>query len=341
MNTLTAPAHAQEGQRAFRLASVVLGYGIAPIMCVLIVAFLAWTEPRFFSRLNLMNVSRNFSLLSLAATGQALVMIAGGFDMSVGAAMALASIVQVSTMVWFTAHFPAQPAVMVCAAGVVAAALSGALLGLTNALIVTHLKVVPFMTTLAVTYVVVGGLLYYTKGVPLYGVPDGFTDFIGRGTLLSIPVITWIGLIVIGLVSVALTYSRTGRHIYAVGGHAPAARASGVAVERTLVICYVLSALCAALAGVLWTARLGTGESALGGNTAIESIAAAVLGGVSLRGGQGGIWRVTVAALFLTLVSNALNLLQIDSKWQTFVLGVAVIVAVFVELLARKESRDE
>ncbi|KND58446.1 Ribose ABC transport system, permease protein RbsC [Candidatus Burkholderia verschuerenii] len=224
MNTLTAAAHAPEGRRTFRFASVVLGYGIAPILCVLIVAFLAWTEPRFFSRLNLLNVSRNFSLLGLAATGQALVMIAGGFDMSVGAAMALASIVQVSAMVWFGAHFPAQPAVMVCVAGIVAAALAGGLLGLTNALVLTRLKVVPFMATLAVTYVVVGGLLYYTKGVPLYGVPDGFTDFVGRGTLLSVPVITWIGLIVIGLVSVMLTYSRLGRHVYAVGGHAPAAR---------------------------------------------------------------------------------------------------------------------
>ncbi|OBR46276.1 hypothetical protein A6456_29560 [Paraburkholderia tropica] len=316
-------------------------YGIAPLLCLGIIGFLAWTEPRFFSRLNLLNLSRNFSLLSLVAVGQAVVMIVGGFDMTVGSGMALAAIVQVSTMNALVASFPAAPVVVVCAGGVFAALVSGAMMGLANGLVISRFRIVPFMATLAMMYVVAGGLLYYTKGVPLYGVPDDFVDALGRGTFLDVPLITWTGLVVSTLMWILLQFTPIGRHIYAVGGNAHAARASGVSTNRVLVFCYLLSALCAALAGILWTARLGTGEPTLGSNTAIESIAAAVLGGVSLRGGSGGVWRVTIAALFLALVSNALNLLQIDSKWQTFVLGLAVIVAVFIEVNARKEHHNE
>lgn len=327
--------------RGPRFMAACVAYGVAPLLCLGIIAFLAWTEPRFFSRLNMLNLSRNFSLLSLVAVGQAVVMIVGGFDMTVGSGMALASIVQVSTMNALVAWFPTASVAVVCLGGIVAALLSGAVMGLANGFVISRFRIVPFMATLAMMYVVAGGLLYYTKGVPLYGVPDPFVDVVGRGTFLNVPLITWIGLFVSALMWILLQFTQMGRHIYAVGGNAHAARASGVPTNRVLVFCYLLSALCAALAGILWTARLGTGEPTLGSNTAIESIAAAVLGGVSLRGGSGGVWRVTIAALFLALVSNALNLLQIDSKWQTFVLGVAVIVAVFIEVNARKGNHNE
>jgi ribose transport system permease protein len=326
---------------AGRISRRVMAIGIAPILIIALVAVMALTEPRFFSRLNVINILRNFSLLSLIALGQTLVMVVGGFDLSVGAVMAIASVAGAMSMAWFAMSVPEAPAVMVCIVGFLAALAAGGVAGLTNGLLVTKLRIAPFMGTLAMMSALFGAALFITKGVPVSGVPSAFVDVIGRGIWFGLPVIFWISAVAILVVWFVMHETPFGRHLYAAGGNSHAARASGVPLGRVVVSAYVISGLLAALVGLLVTARVGSGQPTIGNTSAIESIAAAVLGGVSLRGGEGNVWRVVAAALFLAIMANVLNLARIDSKWQALILGVAVIGAVLVEMRTGKGSHNE
>jgi ribose transport system permease protein len=231
--------------------------------------------------------------------------------------------------------------VLICVLGVGAALLAGTAVGLVNGLIVGRLGVAPFMATLGMTSVVLGIAFYMTKGVPIYGMPEAFTDIIGREKFLELAYPVWIALGIILLLVFVLDRTKLGRHIYAVGGNLRAARASGIRVLPMLLVAYGAAGFLAALVGVLMTARIGSGQSTLGGTLAIESIAAAVVGGVSLRGGVGRVHRVVMAALFLSVLSNVLNLAKVDSKFQTMALGLAVLIAALAEARLRKETADD
>lgn len=324
MTAASAPRRAGPAPR--RMAGVL----IVPVLILAIAGAMALVEPRFFSRLNLINVARNVSTLSIVALGQMLVMIVGGFDLSVGAVVALGAVVAATAM---SGLFAAMPGAAGAAAltGIAAGILAGGLVGIVNGLVVTKLRVPPFMATLGIASMVVGATFYVTKGVPIYGMPDVFTDVVGRGSLLGLPATVWVGLGLGLLAGVVLEAMPFGRHVYAAGGNQRAARLSGIRTDRVLIVAYAASGAFAALVGILTTARIGSGQSTLGATSAVESIAAAVVGGVSLRGGVGRVPRVMLAALFLALVANALNLARVDSKYQTMVLGVVVLAAVLVE----------
>lgn len=303
---------------------------ILPVSIVAIVGLMSVVEPRFFSRLNLFNILREFSVTAILALAQGLVIIAGGFDLSIGAVMAAASVAAALSMLWLAEPLSAQPAFIIML-GFSLAILTGAFAGMINGALVARLKASPFIVTLGSMTVISGLTYWYTKGVPIYGMPDAVVSEIGRGRLFGLPVIFWAGLLVITILWWVATQTRFGRHLYAVGSNAAAAYESGVNSTRVLVAVYGLSGALAAVAGLVITARLGSGQSGIGGSAAIESIAAAVIGGVSLRGGIGSIPRIAMAALFLALLSNALNLAQIDSKFQTLVLGVFLIAFVAIE----------
>jgi ribose transport system permease protein len=334
-DTTSAPLPAR-----FRFNTVLRYVGVVPILVMIVVGAMAFIEPRFFAKLNILNVLRNFSFLSIIALGQMLVMIVGGFDLSVGAIAALASIVTAICMGAVAAAMP-DAIVLICVLGVGAALLAGTAVGLVNGLIVGRLGVAPFMATLGMTSVVLGIAFYMTKGVPIYGMPEAFTDIIGREKFLELAYPVWIALGIILLLVFVLDRTKLGRHIYAVGGNLRAARASGIRVLPMLLVAYGAAGFLAALVGVLMTARIGSGQSTLGGTLAIESIAAAVVGGVSLRGGVGRVHRVVMAALFLSVLSNVLNLAKVDSKFQTMALGLAVLIAALAEARLRKETADD
>ncbi|MDF1586817.1 ABC transporter permease [Marinimicrococcus flavescens] len=308
---------------------------------MVLVGAMALVEPRFFSRLNIINILRNFSFLSMIAIGQMLVMIVGGFDMCVGAVMALASVSGAMTMGAALVAFPDLPVWLVCLAGVMVALGVGTLAGLVNGLLVIGLRISPFMGTLGMMSALGGLALFFTRGVPITTVPREFVSDLGRGMWLGLPLIVWIVAGVILLAWWVMEQTAGGRHLYAAGGNPQAARASGIASGRVVTSAYMASGLLAAGAGILMTARVGSGQPILGSTAAIESIAAAVLGGVSLRGGIGRVTRVVTAALFLAILSNVLNLARVDSKWQTLILGIAVILAVLIELKASRRSDNE
>lgn len=320
-----------------RLNAQALATWILPIIIVGILAVMALVEPRFYSRLNIFNIMRNFTVTSLLALAQALVMIVGGFDLSIGAIMATGSVVAAISMLAVTEPFYSQP-MLIIALGFAAALLVGCFAGAVNGILAARLKASPFIITLGTMTVISGLTFWYTKGAPIYGMPGELVSEIGRGRLFDIPVILWFGLVVMALLWWLCSQTKFGRHVYAVGSNPSAARESGINPTRVLVVIYAISGALAAAAGLILTARLGSGQSAIGGDAAIQSIAAAVIGGVSLRGGIGSVPRVVMAALFLALMSNALNLGQIDSKFQTLVLGVFLIGFVAIE---RKFDRND
>ncbi|QGZ64273.1 ABC transporter permease [Paraburkholderia acidisoli] len=325
VHKLSLPARAGAPRFAWR------NLVVPALIVVLCVAMAVW-EPRFFSRFNLVNLARNFAMLALVSVGQMLVMVVGGIDLSLGAVVALASVASALTMTGVPALWPDASPLALVVIGTLAALLAGAAVGAANGAIVAWLKVPPFISTIGVMSMVGGAALYISNGVPIYGVPDLLTDAVGRALLFGVPVIVWICLAVVLAIGYVMTQRPLGRHLYAVGGRPEAARASGIPMTRLLLLAYTTAGVLAALYGVLVTARIGSGQATLGNTTAIESIAAAVVGGVSLQGGSGRVGRVVAAALFLAVVSNALNMARIDSKWQTLALGVVVIVAMLIDV---------
>ncbi len=312
--------------------------GIVITFLIVAVVATAIMEPRFLNRLNLLNVMRNFSFLLIPSLAQMLVMTAGGFDLSVGAVLAISSVVTATVMLVGAQYLPGMEWALILLS-LTAVICVGAVVGLVNAGLVARFSLSPFMVTLAMMSVLMGIALYFTQGIPIYGVAESFVSSFGRGQLFGLPVVLVIALVILMLCIVLQRFTALGRHIYAVGSDQRSARLSGVATGRTLALAYLLASVLAALTGFLMTARLGSGQSTIGDTLALQTIAAAVIGGVSLRGGVGRAEHVALAALFLAVVANAMNLTQVDSKFQTLVLGAVLIVALAIErLLLRRRA---
>ena len=186
--------------------------------------------------------------------------------------------------------------------------------GLVNGFCVAKLKVSGFLVTLGPMSATAGVGLMITRGIPVYGMPEIFVKGFGRAQIFGLPTAVYVALAVV-LVMMSFAQRRTlfGRYVYAIGGNVDAAVVSGVSIQRHIVGTYVVSSVLAALTGILLTAQVGSGQASFGGDRMmLQSIAAAVIGGVSLRGGIGRVEIVTISALFLTILGNVLNLLHID-----------------------------
>ncbi|MGB3391016.1 MAG: ABC transporter permease [Pseudaminobacter sp.] len=329
----TGIRHAGRLDRFLKQGGVVISFLVLAVVVTVLI------EPRFLNRINLLNVMRNFALLLIPSLAQMLVMTAGGFDLSVGAVVAAASVVTAAVMLVAVPYFPGMEwvAILLSLTAVIA---MGAVVGSVNAALVSSFSLSPFMVTLAMMSVLIGIALYFTQGIPIYGVAASFVSAVGRGQLFGLPVILYIGLAILAACIVMQRFTALGRHIYAVGSDLRSARLSGVATTRVLIAAYALAGVLAAFTGFLMTARLGSGQSTIGSTLALETIAAAVIGGVSLRGGVGRAEHVALAALFLAVIANAMNLTQVDSKFQTLVLGAVLIAALAIErlLLQRRKA---
>ncbi|BAI73770.1 methyl-galactoside transport system permease protein (plasmid) [Azospirillum sp. B510] len=325
----TAPVSTSVRLRAAGRA-LFLRLGVLPFFLAVALAVFALTSDRFLTTDNLVNVARQSVYLVLVSLGQMMVLITGGFDLAVGATVALTSVVSALVMAALGAAFPDAP-VLVIAFGALAGFVVAALVGLANGAGVALFGVSPFIMTLGVSSVAAGGSLFLTGGVPVSGLPAEFADLFGFGRWLGIPVPVLVAAVAIAIAWVVMTRTRTGAHLYAVGGNIKAARLSAIDTGRTLIVAYVLCALIAALTGLLLTARVESGEANLGGTLALESIAACVIAGVSLRGGIGRVETVVLGAFFIVLVQNGMNLAQIGSYLQMVLLGGLLILAVIFD----------
>lgn len=334
---MSGPSFAQRpADELSQLTRVMAATGLLPVLLVLTVAFLAVFQPNFLGAFNLFNVLRTASFLAIVAAGQMLVLVVGGFDLSVGAVVALASAVTAKIMAAIVVAMPEASGLAILG-GVAAGIGCGLAIGLANGLIVAFLRISPFMVTLGTLSIASGIGLLLTNGIPIYGMPDPFVKDFGRALWLGLPTTLYVALALVLAVWGLQNFTVLGRHLHAIGGNLHAAQVSGVATKTSLIIAYALCGMLAATTGVLLTARVGSGQATLGGNIMmLQSIAAAVIAGVSLRGGIGRVEMVALGALFLSIITNAMNLMRVDSKIQTIVLGIIIVAAVAIDELSRQ-----
>lgn len=304
--------------------------GVLPFLLVIAVVVFALMADNFLTGRNIMNVLRQSTYLSLVAMGQMLALLTGGFDLSVGTIIALTSVVSATAMATIYAAVPDAVALAI-AGGVVAGFAAGVGVGMINGIGVSLFNVSPFMMTLGMASVGFGIALYMTGGVPVYGMPDAFGTMFGFGQWLGVPTPIYVTVALIAVMFTLLNWTRLGRYFYAVGGNVKASALSGINTRLTLFLAYLLCGAMASIAGLLLTARLETGEANIGASMPLESIAACVIGGVSLRGGMGRVENVVLGAFFIGLIQNGMNLAQIESYLQTVVIGVLLILAVVAD----------
>ncbi|SEM71143.1 ABC transporter permease [Palleronia pelagia] len=304
--------------------------GVLPVFLIVAVVVFSLLSSKFLTGQNLINVARQSVYLVLVALGQMLALISGGFDLSVGTAIAVTSVVSALTMVWASGVFP-EMLWFAITIGILAGFGAALLIGIVNGIGVSYFQVSPFIMTLGVSSVGGGLALFMTGGVPVSGLPFDFGNVFGFGRLFGVPVPVLVAIVCIVLMWIFMSRTRLGTQIYAVGGNIRAAELSAINTRRTLMIAYALCALLASLTGVLLTARVESGEANLGGSIALESIAACVIAGVSLRGGIGRVENVVLGAFFIVLVQNGMNLAQVSSYMQMVLLGSLLILAVIFD----------
>lgn len=297
-----------------------------PVALVLLIIYFSLSSDVFLTGQNMRNVALQAAALAVVAIGQTFVILNADLDLSVGSIVALVSVVASMAMASHGVAF-----------GLGVGLATGALVGLINGLVVTRFRVMAFIATLAMLSIAQGVALNISKGIPITGLPSSFAD-VAFARLFGVPVPFVIALILLVAAALILQFTRLGRNIYAVGGNAAAARLSGISVRNTQTWAYVISGLCAAIAALILTARVGSGQPTLGGSLALESVAAVVLGGVSLFGGRGSILGVGVGVAFVSILSNGLNLLNVSSYTQLMIVGIALIAAVAIDQAMSKQK---
>lgn len=303
------------------------GQQTAALIAVAIFLTFAFSASEYFLTFgNAENVARQVSLDAPLVFGQALVLIAGGIDISVGSTMAMAAALAVGL----------QP--FGSTAAVAAALAFGAAIGACNGLLVTRGRIVPFVATLGTMSVVRGMLLTYTKQQPLSGTDEAFT-FWGGGSIGFVPVPLLITLVILAALMLFLQRTRAGRNFYAIGGNRDAAYFAGIAVDRYLMLAYTMSGTLAAVSGVLLASRLNSATVQLGNDSALLAISAALIGGASLLGGRGRILGAFLGVLALGMLTNGMNLLGVTTYAQIAVRALILITVVALDAFSRTVAR--
>ena len=303
--------------------------GVLPWFLGVALITFSFASDNFLTTQNILGVARHSSDLILVAMAQMVVMLTAGLDFSVGVILAMTSVVASMTMVaLWSGYGSGWEAIFI---GCLAGLLVGACIGLVNGLGVAFLRVPPFIMTLGMSSIIFGLALTITGGIPIYGMPESFTNIFGYGTFLGISLTIWITLFFIIVVYIFINMTKMGRYFYAIGGNIRAAELSGINVRFYIVSAYVFSAVITSFAALLITARLETGEPNIGASYPLLSIAACAIGGVSLLGGVGRVQNVVLGAFFIILIQNGMNLMRVGSYLQMVVIGVLLIVAISAE----------
>lgn len=297
------------------------------VICVI----MAFLSPAFLTKGNLLNVLRQAAPIFVLGAGQTLVILSRGIDLSVDSVAALSGVIVASML---ERNAPVPNAMLVGLA-------IGAVLGLFNGIVVTKVKLPPFVTTFGTWLVFKGLTVLYIDGRVIWEFPEGFR-FFGAGHIGDIPAVIFVAIGVYIIFHVLLRYTTFGRKLYAIGANPEASRVSGIKVNRLLVATYVISGLMAAFGCQLYISRLNSAKSDIGEGFVMDAIAATLIGGTSFEGGIGTIEGTVVGALIIILLRNAMNLLGISPLWQSFATGLVMILTVLGhELLRRAGERYE
>ncbi len=297
-------------------------YGIYVAFGLLLVA-LAIVSPVFATPSNLFNVALQSSINALLAFGMTFVILTAGIDLSVGSLLALSGALAGGLMVAGDLPWPLAALVGLGA---------GTLLGAINGIAITAFRIPPFIATLAMLSIGRGLTQLYTGGRPFTGLDPAFSQ-LGQGEIGPVPIPVLVMVVVVSAGWIVLRFSVFGRYVYAIGSNPEAARLAGVPVAAVLVAVYAISGLLAGLGGLVITARLSSAQPTVGAGFELDAIAAVVVGGMSLSGGEGSIIRSLIGALIIGVLNNGLNLLNVDPFVQPVVKGLVILVAVGLDRL--------
>jgi len=296
------------------------------VALVVLTAALSLAADNFLSAYNVEVVVRQAAFVGLVALGQTLVLLVGGIDLSVGAAAGLSAIVgSIALTQWGLHPWLVVPFTM----------LFGLALGSINGVLVAGLRLNPFIVTLATWEIFAGMTLVITQGYPIRPLGEAFGVF-GKGEILGVPVPVVLFFLAGAILIWMLRQTRFGRNIFALGGNRDAAILAGIRVGWVEFLCFGLAGMFAALAGILFASRMDAGQPSVGEGWLMGAITAAILGGTSLRGGQGSIVGTMLGALLLAVLANGTVLMNVSGFWQRVIVGLVVLVAVLVDLLRRR-----
>ncbi len=300
----------------FSRLSILLG---VPSLIVLLVVFFSIFANNFLSAQNILNFVNQYAVFLVLGCAQAFALITKGVDLSIGAMVALSSVV-LAAICGASNFFLAVLAVLAVAL----------VLGYFNGMISGGMRVEPFVVTLGMQYVIRGTAMQGTNGQPVFGLPDWFS-FLADGRLLGIPVMLLIAVAIAIVAQFLLRYSRFGRNLVAVGGNEDGAKTTGVPVNKARWYGYVVSAVLASVVGIFMAARLFSGQPSIGTKNHVEALAAAVIGGVSVSGGRGDMFGVAMGVMVLALINNGMNMLLVPAYTQMVVLGAMLILSVIFD----------
>ncbi|GAA1655983.1 ABC transporter permease [Actinoplanes couchii] len=344
-STAAAPRPEEPRSTALKRAALLLVRGRTLVVLVILVIIFSSISSEYLTQSNLILMTKHVAINAILAIGVTFVILTGGIDLSVGSIAGLASMVA-GGLLFNGLNFPGGTVFFSVAMVLLIGIVAGALVGAVNGLLITRLKVAPFIATLGMLYVARGAAQLHSDGGTY---PDlagteargntGF-GFIGADSVLGIPVAVWIMVVVAAAAIVVTTKTPFGKRIYAVGGNERAAVLSGIRVNRVKIAVYVISGACAALAGLLLTSELGAAYPDTATTYELNAIAAAVLGGTALAGGRGTIIGTVMGAFVIGFLSDGLVLVGVSTFWQSVVKGAVIIVAVITEQAQQRLQSD-
>jgi len=297
----------------------------------LVMSVLTWSDEHgfvFLNMSNLLNIVRNASILIIIGVGQTITLTARDVDLSVGSVLSLTSVVAAIMLNRYGIPFPLA---------ILAALLTGVVLGLINGLLITYVGLPPFIATYGTLWVLFGFAYLILQGAVIYGFPAGFR-VIGNGHLFGIPMPIVVMTVVFLAGYFLLHHTTLGRRFFATGANIETARMSGIKVERVIIAAYAISGFLAAVAGLVLIAYTNGSEARIGDSYLLPVMAVVVMGGTSLAGGQGNLVGTLVAALIMAVIHNGMNILAVPAIWQSLVVGLLIIVTVLADQGLRKRA---
>lgn len=294
---------------------------------VLLCAIITFVTPSFLSLSNITNVFTQVSVNAIIAVGMTFVILTGGIDLSVGSTLAISGALSASII-------KSTGSVTLA---IIVAALVGIEIGLVNGLLISKGKLQAFIATLATMTIFRGATLVFTNGTPISKLPEKFVN-IGNGKIGFMPIPVIITVIVSIIAIYVLSQTRFGRYLYALGGNEDSARLSGINTDKIKTLVYVVSGFASSIAGVIITSRIASASPNAGTSFELDAIAAVVIGGTSLAGGEGKITGTLIGALIIGVLNNGLNLMNVSPFYQSIVKGLVILIAVLLDKKSRKKA---
>lgn len=294
---------------------------------VLLCAIITFVTPSFLSLSNITNVFTQVSVNAIIAVGMTFVILTGGIDLSVGSTLAISGALSASII-------KSTGSVTLA---IIVAALVGIAIGLVNGLLISKGKLQAFIATLATMTIFRGATLVFTNGTPISKLPEKFVN-IGNGKIGFMPIPVIITVIVSIIAIYVLSQTRFGRYLYALGGNEDSARLSGINTDKIKTLVYVVSGFVSSIAGVIITSRIASASPNAGTSFELDAIAAVVIGGTSLAGGEGKITGTLIGALIIGVLNNGLNLMNVSPFYQSIVKGLVILIAVLLDKKSRKKA---